>query len=353
MFAAVKHDVLVDLIRQHPATARAQQRGERLEVLVRKTAAGRVVRRIDDDQPRARRQLLGHALPVRPEFRWQQRHVNAAATGQLHARLIGVVGRVKDQYFIAGADQSLNRRENGLGRAESYGHLGIGVDAQSVAALQLNRDLLAQQLEPGHRCVLVEALEHGLMNQGGQQRIDRVIRKALPEVDGAELRGAPRHDREDGRTDLRQFIRRLHARSAFGLTAPRRSHQADSAANRISRCRRRSRLCIHSAELTTPVATISTMMVASALTSGLTPRRTLEKITIGRVLEPGPATNCDMTTSSQDRVKANSQPEATAGIISGSVMRQNTLSGRAPKSIAASSRDSSKFDSRDWMITVT
>ena len=42
-----------------------------------------------------------------------------------------------------------------------------------------------------------------------------------------------------------------------------------------------------------PVATSSTMMVASAFTSGLTPSRTLEKMTIGRVLEPGPATNCD------------------------------------------------------------
>src|SRR6202167_2280228 len=191
------------------------------------------------------------------------------------------------------------------------------------------------------------------MNQGGQQRIDRVVGKALSEVDGAELGGATRHDREDGRADLRQFIRRLHAPSAFELAAPRRSHQLDSPATRTSSCRCRSRLCIHSAELTTPVATISTMMVASALTSGLTPRRTLEKITIGRVLEPGPATNCDMTTSSQDRVKASSQPEATAGEISGNVMRQNTLSGRAPKSIAASSRDSSKFDRRDWMMTVT
>jgi hypothetical protein len=36
-------------------------------------------------------------------------------------------------------------------------------------------------------------------------------------------------------------------------------------------------------------------------------------MTIGRVLEPGPATNCDITTSSHDSVNDNSQPESSAG----------------------------------------
>ena len=38
----------------------------------------------------------------------------------------------------------------------------------------------------------------------------------------------------------------------------------------------------------TATVTIPTMMVASAFTSGETPRRTFEKTTIGRVLAPGP-----------------------------------------------------------------
>ena len=76
-----------------------------------------------------------------------------------------------------------------------------------------------------------------------------------------------------------------------------------------------------------------TMSVASAFTSGLTPSRTLEKITIGSVLEPGPATNCEMTRSSHDSVNASSHPDSIAGTISGSVMRKNTVAGRAPRSM--------------------
>ena len=95
------------------------------------------------------------------------------------------------------------------------------------------------------------------------------------------------------------------------------------------------------------------MTVASALTSGLTPSRTLEKITIGSVVEPGPATNCEMTRSSQDSVNANNQPDISAGNISGMVIRKNTVAGRAPRSSAASSSASSKLASRDCTTIVT
>src|SRR6478735_9060239 len=74
---------------------------------------------------------------------------------------------------------------------------------------------------------------------------------------------------------------------------------------------------------------------------------------MGSVFEPGPATNCDTTTSSQDKVNASSQPERMAGRINGSVMRKNTLAGRAPRSSAASSSESSKVASRDCTTTVT
>ena len=87
--------------------------------------------------------------------------------------------------------------------------------------------------------------------------------------------------------------------------------------------------------------------------SGLTPSRTLEKITIGSVLEPGPATKLVITRSSSDSVNASSQPEISAGAMIGSVITKNTLAGRAPRSIAASSSESSSCDSRDCTMTVT
>ena len=83
------------------------------------------------------------------------------------------------------------------------------------------------------------------------------------------------------------------------------------------------------------------MIVASALMSGLTPSRTLENTTIGNVLEPGPATKLVITRSSSDSVKASSQPDSSAGRMIGSVITKNTLAGRAPRSWAASSSESS------------
>src|SRR6202521_1732559 len=131
------------------------------------------------------------------------------------------------------------------------------------------------------------------------------------------------------------------------------AHRLAAAASCRSRARRRWRARIHTVEIAMPVATSSTMIVASALTSGVTPKRTLEKMTIGNVLAPGPATNCVMTRSSQDSVKASSHPEAIAGRMSGSVMRKNAPAGRAPRPIAASSSASSNPARRDCTTTVT
>ncbi len=94
-------------------------------------------------------------------------------------------------------------------------------------------------------------------------------------------------------------------------------------------------------------------MVASALMSGLTPRRTFENTTIGSVLEPGPATKLAITRSSRESVKASSQPDSSAGKMIGSVTRKNTFAGRAPRSCAASSSDSSNCARRDCTTTVT
>src|SRR5271156_4784666 len=63
--------------------------------------------------------------------------------------------------------------------------------------------------------------------------------------------------------------------------------------------------------------TTATKTLASALISGLTPRRTFEKITIGKVVAAGPVTKEEITRSSTDKVKASSQPASRAGAIRG------------------------------------
>ena len=89
-----------------------------------------------------------------------------------------------------------------------------------------------------------------------------------------------------------------------------------------------------------PSVTTRIRIVANALISGETPRRTFENINIGRVVAPGPDTKLAITKSSNDKVKESSHPAIIAGNMIGRVMSHNTLSGLAPKSIAASSNES-------------
>src|SRR5690606_41230423 len=67
------------------------------------------------------------------------------------------------------------------------------------------------------------------------------------------------------------------------------------------------------------------MTLLMALISGFTPRRTAEKISIGRVVEPGPETKLASTRSSSDRVKDSSQPATIEGAIMGTVISRKVL----------------------------
>ena len=64
--------------------------------------------------------------------------------------------------------------------------------------------------------------------------------------------------------------------------------------------------------------TVRIISVASALIFGDTPIRTEENTTIGSVLAPGPETKLAITKSSNDSVKASSQPAARAGAMTSS-----------------------------------
>src|SRR5580658_7570721 len=110
---------------------------------------------------------------------------------------------------------------------------------------------------------------------------------------------------------------------------------------------------IHRLTPTIMQVTTAMVMVASTLISGLTPRRTLENTTMGKVLLPGPEVKLEITRSSHDSVNASSHPDRIAGNTIGRVITKNTLSGLAPRSIAASSSAVSKVARRDWTMTVT
>ncbi|MNG32167.1 hypothetical protein D3C84_1181110 [compost metagenome] len=85
----------------------------------------------------------------------------------------------------------------------------------------------------------------------------------------------------------------------------------------------------------------------------MTPRRTAENTSIGRVVEPGPDTKLASTRSSSDRANDIMPPAASDGAIIGMVIRKNTFHGRAPRSMAASSMDRSSSRKRAETTTAT
>src|SRR5699024_5050509 len=105
------------------------------------------------------------------------------------------------------------------------------------------------------------------------------------------------------------------------------------------------RVKYHSKKVTKEIN--SKIKLAMALISGLTPIRTAEKISIGKVVEPGPETKLAKTKSSRDNAKDIIAPASKDGAIIGTVIRKNTFHGRAPRAMAASSIERSISRTRD------
>ena len=98
-------------------------------------------------------------------------------------------------------------------------------------------------------------------------------------------------------------------------------------------------LFIISDQVTAATLTMPIRMVAMALISGVTPRRTDEKMRIGRVVEPGPDRKLAITRSSSDRVKLSSQPATMAGAIFSAISSIGTFQGMmAPTTPSGSGR---------------
>src|ERR1700681_2701889 len=76
--------------------------------------------------------------------------------------------------------------------------------------------------------------------------------------------------------------------------------------------------------------------VATALITGETPKRSMEKILSGSVVEVAPETKNVSTKSSKEKVKASSPPARMAGYNKGIVIRQRVRIGVAPRSWAPS-----------------
>ena len=211
VLAAVEDDVLVDLVAQDEDAGAVDDGGQLADVRGRQRRAGRVVRRVEEDHPRPRRDGAADRVPVDAVGRKLQRHVDRRRAAEEDRRHVRVVAGLEDDDFVAAADGGGDRVEDRFRAAGGHRHFALGIVAAAVRLLVLRRDRLTQPHQPLHRRVLVLAPPHVGGDGVDQRRIAVEVGKALRQVDRADLGRQPRHHREDRRPDRRQLRLADHA----------------------------------------------------------------------------------------------------------------------------------------------
>ncbi|MPN37867.1 hypothetical protein SDC9_185388 [bioreactor metagenome] len=157
--------MLIDLVGQDHDVGAAQQIGQPVEIGPGQQAAGRIMRRIEHDHPRLRRDQGRHLLPVgRVVGKFQLRMDRLAANG-FNRRHIAVIDRLEDDHLVAGPDEGGDSGEDGLRRPRRHRDLGLDIETRAVQGSHLVDDGLAQLRQTAHRRVLVASGEHVAMHR--------------------------------------------------------------------------------------------------------------------------------------------------------------------------------------------
>ena len=201
---AVEHEVLVDLVGDRDEVVLDAHACDRLELVGGEHLAGGVVRRVEEEQPRAVVDERRERVDVGLVRRWVQRHRSEARPGHRGHGGVAVVGRLEGEDLVARVAQGEHRRGDRLGGARRHEHLGGGVDVDRPEALLVGGDGDAQLHDPRPRRVLVHAGADG--GDGGVGHLDRsvLVREPLPEVDRAGGDRQRRHLGEDRRAEPAQ-----------------------------------------------------------------------------------------------------------------------------------------------------
>ena len=166
--------------------------------------ACRVVRRVEHDQARARRDGGSQLVKRDAEVRRIQRDRHDFATGQFNRWNVAVIRRLENDDFVARMHAAQHRGQQRLRGTGGNGDLAVGVVGVAVQVGDFRGDGLAQRRHARHRRVLIQARAHGVGHRIDDARVAVEIRKALAQVDGLFLRGQRRHHGEDGSAHIRQ-----------------------------------------------------------------------------------------------------------------------------------------------------
>ena len=213
VWLAVKNDVFVHFVRQNNDVGIARQRRQLLQVTGGEDLTARVVRRINDDHARARRDRGANLIPVDGKIRHGELDGNRDCPLKTDNRRVAVKGRLKVDHLIARVHQPANRRIEPFAGAGSHQHLAGRVVLRAVERGNFIGNTFFERLQTGHRRVLVMPRLHCAGDARNQLRVAGKIRCALRKVNRVMLRRELADNGKNGGSHIRQFGARLHWRS--------------------------------------------------------------------------------------------------------------------------------------------
>jgi hypothetical protein len=185
----LEDDVLVDLVGDRDQVVLDARVGDQLELRAREDLARRVVRRVEQQDPRPPRDRRLQRLGVDRPARWGERDGPPPRARHRDPGRVGVVVGLEAHDVVARLADAQQRRGDRLRGAEGHLHLRLRVELDPVEPALVAGDRLAQRRHARQRRVLVAAVADRRA-RGLEQRLRAVlVREALAEVDRARALG--------------------------------------------------------------------------------------------------------------------------------------------------------------------
>ena len=202
---ALEDQVLVHLVGDHQQVVLAGQGGDPGELGPGEHRPGRVVRRVQQQQPGARGDGGPQRLQVGAEPGGPQRDRDPGGARHGHAGGVGVVVGLERDGLVARLQERDQRGGDRLGGARGDQDLTVRVDVQAVEALLVGGDRVPQLGNARARGVLVAPpFQDRRRGRGGDLGRAVGVREALAEVDRPGRQGQRRHLGEDRRAHAGQ-----------------------------------------------------------------------------------------------------------------------------------------------------
>ena len=184
VLVGVVEDVLVDLVGDAERVELLAEPGDQLQLGAAEHLAAGIVRRVDDDRARPRREGGAELVGIDDEVGAVERDEDELRSAHRRVRDIVLVEGLEDDDFVALFDDREHGRHHGLGGAAGDGDLAVRLEVEAVEALRLGGDGVAQaRRAPGDRVLVdvgVNRVDRGLLDEVGGGK----VRVALGEVDG-------------------------------------------------------------------------------------------------------------------------------------------------------------------------